>query len=109
MPQTAPTSISDFTPTIVVYRYPHLPTWAISAFNEIRYSGKISYQLSPEARALLNIAILPMPGYKFGRDNGPLLDVNVDSRELFETERNSRNNREHVDLCRLSGDILRVV
>lgn len=109
MPQpTLITTISEFTPANLAQRYPNLPCWAISAFHEIKYSGKVSYRLSPEARALLNIAILPMPGYKYDRDNGPLLDVNVSSRELFVTEKTWRDNKEHVDLCRFSYDILKM-
>jgi hypothetical protein len=105
---TQSTNISEFTPAIIMQRYPYLPAWALAAFHEIKYSGKQSYGLSAEARALLNIAILPMPGYKYGLDNGPLLDVNIHSRDLFETERTWDDNKGHVDLCRFSSDVWRL-
>jgi hypothetical protein len=61
--------------------------------------------LSPEARALLNIPILPMPGCKYDGDHGKLLDCNVRVRDLFIDKESYRDNKEHVDLCRLSNDI----
>jgi hypothetical protein len=61
--------------------------------------------LSPEARALLNIAILPMPGCKYDEDHDTLLDCNVKVRDLFVDEESYRENKEHVDLCRLSKDM----
>jgi hypothetical protein len=110
MPQPAASlKIFEFTPAIIKQRYPYLPAWALAAFHEIKYSGRKPYRLSPEARALLNIAILPMPGYKYGRDNVPLLDVSIKSRDLFGTQKSWDDNKEHVDLCRFSCDILKLM
>jgi hypothetical protein len=107
---TGPFAVGGFTRHIIAQRYPNLPTWALVALVGLQRSEYLPrYTLSAEARSLLNIALLPMPGCgdicddKVRRD---LLDANVDSRSLFSTQRSYEDNKEHVDLCRLSADIL---
>jgi hypothetical protein len=61
MPDLAtPHTLSAFTPDMLLRRYPNLPTCAISQFFEMKHSN--DYMLSPEARTLLNIAVLLTPG-----------------------------------------------
>ncbi len=105
---TTPRTSPPLTPATLLQRFPNLPTWAIRAFHEI-YSAvqKQQYRLSPKARALLNIAILPMPGYKYEDDNGPMLDCSVSVRELFEDEKTYEYGREHVMLVRLGKEVER--
>ena len=105
MPDTTPASraLSAFTPDTLVLRYPNLPRWALSAFFETKHCK--DYMLSPEARALLNIAILPMPGCKYNNDHDTILECNVRVRDLFIDEESYRDTKEPVDLCRLSNDI----
>jgi hypothetical protein len=105
MPSTIPSphALSAYTPETLIRRYLNLPRWAINAFFEIKHSK--DYMLSLEARALLNIAILTMPGCKYDEDHATLLDCNVKVRDLFVDEETYRENKEHVDLCRLSKNI----
>jgi hypothetical protein len=101
-----PTSRSDFAPTILAQRYPNISRWAIEAFYEIKeHSTNVQFGLSPEARALLNICVLPMPGFDGSREE--LLDVDVDAWSLLETQENYDDNKRDVDLYRLSHDILK--
>jgi hypothetical protein len=108
MPGTTPTlsALSAFTPETLVRRYPNLPRWAISAFFEIKHSK--DYMLSPDARTLLNITVLPMPGCNHNQDYDTLLDCNVKMRDLFVSDESYRDNQEHVDLCRLSHGIAKI-
>jgi hypothetical protein len=92
-----PSALSAFTPDTLVQRYPNLPRWAISTFFEFKHSK--DYVISPEARALLNIAML---GYKHDQDQK---DCNVKVRDLFVDDQSYMNNKEHIDLCRLSHDM----
>jgi hypothetical protein len=106
-PPPAPTSLSDFTPSLLEQRYPHLPAWAIEAFPEIQHcSTKKQHDLPVEARALLNICILPMPGF-YGK-KGDIFDADVDIRPLFATKKNYDDNKRDVDLYRLGNDVGRV-
>ncbi|KAI4656613.1 uncharacterized protein J4E78_006502 [Alternaria triticimaculans] len=95
--------------------FPSLPPWAVSAFSEIYNAVHIfknpqlaaiipQRQLSPESRALLNIAILPMSGYKYGNNKGPMLDCSVSIRELFEDEKSYECGKEQVVLVRLGRE-----
>jgi hypothetical protein len=105
MPCTTPSphTLSAYKPDTLIRRYRNLPRWVISAFFEIKHAK--DYMLSPEARALLNIAILPMPGCKYDEDHDTLLDCNVEVKDLFVDEESYRENKEHVDLCKLSKDM----
>lgn len=100
-----PRSLPPLTPSTLPQYFPLLPLWAARAFQEIyravqivktlqRATRNTPRRLSPEARALLNIAILPMRGYKYGHDKGPLLDCSVSIRELFKDERGFEGGKE---------------
>jgi len=107
LPPPAPTSLSSFTPTLLSQRYPHLPPWALEALQAIQQAGtKEQHYLPVEARALLNIAILPMPGFRGTKED--IVNADVDIRPLFETRRNYDDNKRDVDLYRLSEDLGRV-
>lgn len=80
---TAPRNLDAFTPTFLANRYPHLPPWAINALWEIKHSNKVQHGLSPGARAILNICVLPIPGLRGTKED--LVDANVDIRPMFET------------------------
>jgi hypothetical protein len=106
---TTPTTLPPLTPHTLLERFPDLPTWAIHAFHEI-YNAvqKQQYRLSPETLALLNIAVLPMAGYKYDGDRGPMLDCSVSVRQLFVDETSYGHGREHVVLARLGTEIERL-
>jgi len=103
-----PTSLSDFTNPVLQERYPHAATlpWVVDALLLIQHSNHGQYRLSPEALVILNICVLPMPGFRGTREE--LLDADVDARFLFETQRNYDDNKRDVDLYRLSQDISKV-
>jgi len=114
-PKTTSKALPPLTLSTLRQHFPSLPPWAVSAFSEIYNAVHIfknpqlaaiipQRQLSPEARALLNIAILPMPGYKFGHNQGPMLDRSVGIRELFEDEKSFEGGKEQVVLVRLGKE-----
>jgi len=45
-----------------------------------------------------------MPGYKFGHNQGPMLDRSVGIRELFEDEKSFEGGKEQVVLVRLGKE-----
>lgn len=116
-----PTSkaIPHFTSSTLPLHFSSLPPWAAYAFQEIyravhivktlqRATRNTPRRLSPEARALLNMAMLPMPGYKYGYDKRPMLDCSVSIRELFEDERSFEGWKEQVMLVRLGRECERL-
>jgi hypothetical protein len=103
-PPPAPTSLAAFTPDLVSFRYPHLPTWALEALQATQACAtKQQHDLSVEARELLNICTLPMPGFFGTRED--VLDAHVDIRPLFQRKRNFEDNKWDVDLYRLGHDL----
>jgi len=109
--RSKPTSetLPPLSPHTLPQRFPVLPAWAFHAFHEICSSVQTKQErLTPEARALLNIAILPMLGYKYGDNKEPMLDCSVSIRELFHNEKSFKYGREHVVLVRLSSEVVRL-
>jgi len=115
IPKTTSKALPPLTLSTLRQHFPSLPPWAVSAFSEIYNAVHIfknpqlatmipQRQLSPEARALLNIATLPMPGYKYGNNKGPMLDCSVSIRALFEDEKSYDCGKEQVVLVRLGKE-----
>ncbi|KAF2830813.1 hypothetical protein CC86DRAFT_464033 [Ophiobolus disseminans] len=106
-PPPAPTSLAAFTPSLLSTRYPHLPAWAYDAVHAIQTcTTKQQHDLPVAARTLLNITILPMPGFLGTRED--LLDADVAIRLLFAEQKWYEEWKGDVDVWRLGWDLGRV-